>query len=76
MARSFIPAPPEPSASNTDAMIEPYQPYEPHLDRIGDAEQMRREREEQLRQQQERLRQQEQERLRRQEEQQRNSIHT
>ena len=49
-------------------MIEPFNPYEPNLDRIDDAEQMRREREEQLRQDQERLRQQEQERLRRQEE--------
>ena len=54
-------------------MIEPFKPYEPHLDRIGDAEQMRREREAQLRQQQERLRQQEAERLRLQQEQQRQS---
>lgn len=49
-------------------MIKPFNPYEPNLDRIDDAEQMRRDREEQLRQDQERLRQQEQERLRRQEE--------
>lgn len=52
-------------------MIGPFNPYEPNLDRIDDAEQMRRNREEQLRQDQERLRQQEQERLRRLEEQQR-----
>ncbi len=50
---------------------DPINPYETHLDRIDDAEQMRREREEQLRQQQERLRQQEQERVRRMQEQQR-----
>ena len=55
-------------------MSEPYQPYEPNLDRIGDAEQMRREREEQLRAEQERLRQQEQERLRQQQEQQRRNF--
>jgi len=48
-------------------MIKPFNPHEPNLDRIDDAEQMRRDREEQLRQDQERLRQQEQERLRRQE---------
>jgi hypothetical protein len=52
-------------------MVQPFNPYEPNLDRIDDAEQMRREREEQLRQEQERLRQQEQERQRRLEEQQR-----
>lgn len=52
-------------------MGQPFNPYEPNLDRIDDAEQMRREREEQLRQEQERLRQQEQERQRRFEEQQR-----
>lgn len=75
MARSFTPAPPEPSALTNKAMIEPYNPYEPSLDRIGDTEQMRREREEQLRVERERLRQQEQERLRLLEEQQRrNSI--
>jgi hypothetical protein len=45
-------------------MTEPYKPYEPNLDRINDAEQMRREREEQLRAEQERIRQQEQDRLR------------
>ncbi len=45
-------------------MTEPYKPYEPNLDRINDAEQMRREREEQLRAEQQRIRQQEQERLR------------
>lgn len=56
-------------------MIEPHNPYEPNLDRIGDAEQMRREREEQLRLEQERIRQQEQERLRQVQDQQRqNSI--
>lgn len=52
-------------------MTEPYKPYEPNLDRINDAEQMRREREEQLRAEQERIRQQEQERLRLLQEQQR-----
>lgn len=45
-------------------MIDPINPYEPNLDRIDDAEQMRREGDEQLRQQQERQRQQEQERQR------------
>ncbi|MGC4015092.1 MAG: hypothetical protein QM755_11340 [Luteolibacter sp.] len=45
-------------------MTEPFKPYEPNLDRINDAEQMRREREEQLRAEQQRTRQQEQERLR------------
>ena len=64
MAHCFTPAPPEPCASTTKAMTEPYKPYEPNLDRINDAEQMRREREEQLRAEQERIRQQEQERLR------------
>ncbi|WP_166442701.1 hypothetical protein [Phragmitibacter flavus] len=54
-------------------MIEPYQPYEPNLDRINDAEQMRREREEQLRLEQERIRQQEAERLRQLQEQARQS---
>ena len=54
-------------------MTEPYQPYEPNLDRIGDAEQMRRQREEQLRQEQERIRQQEAELLRLLQEQQRSS---
>ena len=48
-------------------MTEPYKPYEPNLDRINDAEQMRRERDEQLRVEQERIRQQEQDRLRQQE---------
>lgn len=71
MARCFIPAPSEPCASTTDTMTEPYKPYEPNLDRINDAEQMRREREEQLRAEQERIRQQEQERLRLLQEQQR-----
>lgn len=52
-------------------MTEPYKPYEPNLDRINDAEQMRREREEQLRVEQERVRQQEQDRLRLLQEQQR-----
>ncbi|MCD8538957.1 MAG: hypothetical protein LRY55_03735 [Leadbetterella sp.] len=52
-------------------MTEPYKPYEPNLDRINDAEQMRREREEQLRVEQDRQRQQEQERLRLLQEQQR-----
>lgn len=56
-------------------MPDPYNPYERHLDRIDDAEQMRREREEQLRQEQERLRQQEAERLRRLQEQQHHSFH-
>ena len=56
-------------------MPEPYNPYEPHLDRVNDAEQMRREREEQLRQEQERIRQQEQENLCRLQEQQRQSFH-
>ncbi len=74
MARCSTPAPPEPCASNTDTMSEPYQPYEPNLDRINDAEQMRREREAQLRAEQERLRQQEQERLRQQQEQQRRNF--
>ncbi len=71
MARCFTPAQSEPCALTNKAMIEPYNPYEPNLDRIGDTEQMRREREEQLRIQQERLRQQEKERLRQLEEQQR-----
>lgn len=71
MARCFIPAPSEPCASTTDTMTEPYKPYEPNLDRINDAEQMRREREEQLRVEQERVRQQEQDRLRLLQEQQR-----
>lgn len=71
MARCFTPAPSEPCASTTEAMTEPYKPYEPNLDRINDAEQMRREREEQLRAEQERIRQQEQERLRLLQEQQR-----
>ena len=52
-------------------MTEPYKPYEPNLDRINDAEQMRREREEQLLVEQERIRQQEQERQRLLQEQQR-----
>lgn len=56
-------------------MPDPYNPYERHLDRIDDAEQMRRERDEQLRQEQERLRQQEEERLRRLQEQQRTFYH-
>lgn len=67
MARCFIPAPSEPCASTTETMTEPYKPYEPNLDRINDAEQMRREREEQLRAEQERIRQQEQARQRQQE---------
>lgn len=71
MARCFIPAPPEPCASTTNTMTEPYKPYEPNLDRINDAEQMRRERDEQLRVEQERIRQQEQERQRLPQEQQR-----
>lgn len=56
-------------------MPEPYNPYEPHLDRISDAEQMRRERDEQLHLEQERIRQQEQEKRRRLQEQQRQSFH-
>ena len=48
-------------------MTDPFKPYEPHLDRIDDAEQMRRERDEQLRQQQGRIHQQEEERIRQQE---------
>lgn len=52
-------------------MNDPYNPHERHLDRIDDAEQMRRMNEEQLRQQRERLRQQEEERQRRFQEQQR-----